>query len=347
MTLLLLAAAAFLASLVLTGALVSGRLPFAVLDHPNHRSLHVEPTPRGGGLAFGVAICFALGAFAWFGPGAGATVDWIMAGAVLVAAVSLADDRWRLHPGLRIPVHFAAATSLIGAGLVPGLIEFPGSALALPAWLGTLFALFYAVWLLNLYNFMDGMDGFAGGMAVIGFGTYAILGWQTGATAFAALNLIIAGAVGGFLVFNFPPARIFMGDVGASPLGFLAAALSLWATRDGLFPLWVGVLIFSPFIVDATVTLGRRLARRERVWEAHRSHYYQRLVRLGWGHRKTVLWEYLLMLACAASALAAVRLPAAGRWWLLCAWAIAYTVLMLWVGRLESRGKGDAARTTG
>ena len=194
--------------------------------------------------------------------------------------------------------------------------------------------------MVNLYNFMDGMDGFAAGMALIGFGCFAVLGALQGAALFATLSFVVAAASSAFLALNFPPARIFMGDVGSSVLGLLLASFSLWADREGLFPLWVSVLIFSPFIVDATVTLFLRLRRRERVWEAHRTHFYQRLARLGWGHRRTVLWEYALMLACAASAFVAVLATPATQWLLLCLWVVAYTILALLVQHLETPQRG-------
>jgi UDP-N-acetylmuramyl pentapeptide phosphotransferase/UDP-N-acetylglucosamine-1-phosphate transferase len=182
---------------------------------------------------------------------------------------------------------------------------------------------------------MDGMDGFAGGMAVIGFSTLAWLGRAD--PGFATLCLIVAAASAGFLFHNFPPAKIFLGDTGSTTLGFLAAACSLWGSRVGLFPFWVALLVFSPFIVDATVTLLRRLLRGERIWEAHRTHYYQRLVLLGWGHRRTVLVEYALMLACAGSALLAVRLPPTGQAMMALGWVFIYSLLMRGVGWLERR----------
>jgi hypothetical protein len=150
-------------------------------------------------------------------------------------------------------------------------------------------------------------------------------------------------AAGEYLLFNFPPARIFMGDAGSSLLGFLAAGLSLWGSVEGIFPLWIAVLVFSPFIVDATVTLGRRLWRRERVWEAHKSHCYQRLVQLGWGHRKTVLWEYLLMMLCSISAVAALYLAPAHQWLLLVSWIFVYVILIALVSRLEGRARSHDA----
>ena len=145
-----------------------------------------------------------------------------------------------------------------------------------------------------------------------------------------------AAAAAGFLWSNFPPARIFLGDLGSSTLGLLAAGFSLWGARDGLFPLWTAALAFSPFIVDATWTLGRRLARGERVWEAHRSHHYQRLVLAGWGHRKTVLRSYVLMAGAAASAVAAPGLATWEQWAVIGAWAVVYALIHFRVG-LEER----------
>jgi UDP-N-acetylmuramyl pentapeptide phosphotransferase/UDP-N-acetylglucosamine-1-phosphate transferase len=145
-------------------------------------------------------------------------------------------------------------------------------------------------------------------MALIGFGVYALAAALAGEPAFAQANLCVAAAAAGFLVFNFPPARVFMGDAGSIPLGFLAAALGLQGWSDGLWPLWFPLVVFGPFVVDASVTLVRRALRRERVWQAHRSHYYQRIILLGWSHRRTAAAEYALMAASGAVALLAARL---------------------------------------
>jgi UDP-N-acetylmuramyl pentapeptide phosphotransferase/UDP-N-acetylglucosamine-1-phosphate transferase len=150
---------------------------------------------------------------------------------------------------------------------------------------------------------MDGSDGLAGGMALIGFGAFGAAAWLAGERGFAAGCLALAGASAAFLLHNFHPARIFLGDVGAVPLGFLAAGLGLIGWRDDIWPLHFVALVFALFIGDATVTLVRRLLRRERVWQAHRDHYYQRMVRMGLGHRRTALIAYALMAICAAAAL--------------------------------------------
>jgi UDP-N-acetylmuramyl pentapeptide phosphotransferase/UDP-N-acetylglucosamine-1-phosphate transferase len=158
------------------------------------------------------------------------------------------------------------------------------------------------LWVTNLYNFMDGMDGFAGGMTLIGGLALAVLTAKGNAWTVSVLSLLLAGAAAGFLVHNFPPARIFMGDVGSIPIGFFFGAVMLLGGRDGLFDLWVPLIVFSPFVVDATATLLRRALAGEKIWQAHRAHYYQRVVLLGWGHRRTVLAEYGLMVSCAGLA---------------------------------------------
>jgi UDP-N-acetylmuramyl pentapeptide phosphotransferase/UDP-N-acetylglucosamine-1-phosphate transferase len=165
------------------------------------------------------------------------------------------------------------------------------------------------MWVTNLYNFMDGSDGLAGGMTVFGFSFLGTGAWMSGDDALLIECAIVAAAGAAFLPFNFPPARLFMGDAGSVPIGFLAAVLSLAGWRDGDWPFWFPVAVFSPFIVDATLTLLKRAGARERIWEAHNKHYYQRLVRMGWGHGRTALAEYALMLACGTAALWALREP--------------------------------------
>jgi UDP-GlcNAc:undecaprenyl-phosphate GlcNAc-1-phosphate transferase len=254
-----------------------------VLDHPNPRSLHSTPVPRTGGV--GVVLGILAGA-AWLFPAAASAV----AIAVLLAAVSFLDDRFELPIVIRLAAHLLAAAAFVA-------VEMPGLPIA-----GVIAAVFAIVWMTNLYNFMDGSDGLAGGMALVGFGAYALAAWPQ-EQSFALLSACIAAASAAFLLFNFPPAKIFLGDAGSIPLGFLSAAIGFAGWREGYWPLWFPLVIFSPFIIDASATLAKRLACGERVWQAHHSHYYQRLVRMGWGHRRTAIVEYLVMLAAAASAL--------------------------------------------
>jgi UDP-N-acetylmuramyl pentapeptide phosphotransferase/UDP-N-acetylglucosamine-1-phosphate transferase len=149
-------------------------------------------------------------------------------------------------------------------------------------------------------------------MTVIGFGTYALAAHWAGAAALATLSAVLAASTAAFLISNFHPARIFMGDVGSVPLGFLCGALGIVGWRDDVWPLWFPMLVFAPFMCDATLTLVKRLLRGEKVSHAHREHYYQRLVRMGFGHRGTAYIEYAAMLGCALTALAArTQRPAA------------------------------------
>lgn len=252
------------------------------LDQPNERSLHVTPTPRTGGVGVmaGLLAGGALVALAGLGslPLAAA-----LTGAGGLALVGLADDRFGLSARLRL------LAQLLVAGAYLALLGPAGGGLE---WLALGLGL---VWMGNLYNFMDGSDGLAGGMALFGFAAFAAAAALAGQAGLALVCTGVAAAAAGFLVFNFHPARIFMGDVGSVPLGFLAGALGLAGRESGAWPLWFPLLVFAPFILDATVTLLRRALRGERIWQAHRTHYYQRLVQMGLGHRRTALLAYALM----------------------------------------------------
>jgi UDP-N-acetylmuramyl pentapeptide phosphotransferase/UDP-N-acetylglucosamine-1-phosphate transferase len=254
------------------------------LDEPNERSLHERPVPRTGGIALllGAGTPFAFDAAPF----------WLIGELALgLAAVSFVDDVHRLPTSVRLGAHLAAAGVVVWYLLTP--MHAVQMALLILA----------VAWITDLYNFMDGADGLAGGMATIGFAAYAIAAHAAGDAALAALCTALAAAAAAFLLHNHHPARIFLGDVGSIPLGFLAAALGLAGWRNDLWQLWFPVLVFGPFIADATITLVRRLVRGERVWQAHRSHYYQRMVLMGLGHRRTAWVGYVLMAACVGAAL--------------------------------------------
>lgn len=297
----------------MTRILVSSSLPFTSLDVPGERSLHSRPTPRLGGVAI---LIGALAGWALLHATMPLVREFVfLAGAaVIVAAVSVADDFLTLSQIGRFAVHLIACALAIFGTVYEGT-----------SWQLLAFYAIATIWLINLYNFMDGMDGFSGGMTVIGFSALGSVVWFSGAATLAMLVWVVAAAALGFLVFNFPPARIFMGDVGSATLGFLVAGFSLWGIKEQAFEIWLPLLIFSPFIVDASVTILRRAFNREKIWLPHRKHFYQRLVQNGWSHRRTVLCEYVLMLACAGSALAMhyyqVVVPG------LVVWAVIYVVL--------------------
>lgn len=301
---------------------------FKVLDYPNERSLHTTPTPRIGGLAICAGILVGI-VVASFVLDADAPLMWIAGAALLVATVSFGDDLLSVPAALRLSAHIVAAGLLVAGGLDLRHPWLPGVESDLPEPLTSLVGVLFAVWMVNLYNFMDGMDGFAGGMAFIGFGSFAALGWLAGNDSFLLLNLIVAVAALGFLAFNFPPARIFMGDVGSSTLGLLAAAFALLGVHKQVFPFWVGMLVFSPFLTDATVTLARRALRGEKVWTAHKSHYYQRLVLLGWSHKKVTLSAYCLMILSGLSALGVTGQGATVQWTVIVVWIVVYAAVIV------------------
>lgn len=301
-----------------------------ILDYPNARSLHAQPTSRAGGIAILGGVVVGMLMLVSRAPWSNDYL-WIGAALATVAGISLWDDLYGSDVAIRLCLHIGGTLFVLQTGVGVNANVLPSLGLAFPAWLSLSLAVVFLLWMINLYNFMDGMDGLAAGMAVFGFTFFAVLSWQAHLYSFAFASCIVAAASLGFLIFNFAPARIFMGDVGSASLGLLAGVFSIAGAQLGAFPLWAAILIFSPFIVDATVTLVRRLFRGEAVWQAHRTHYYQRLVQMGWGHRKTALYAYGLMAACGVSAVIAVRLAPAGQWSVLGAWLVIYTVIARWI----------------
>jgi len=269
------------------------------------------------------------------------TNAWIASMVVLVAAVSFFEDYEGVPAGARLVVHTLAACGVVlGAGLVIPSVTIPAIGMIQLGMLAAPMTVLFIVWMTNLYNFMDGMDGFAGGMTWLGFGFLSGLAWIGGHAVIFLLSLLMSMAAVGFLLYNLPPAKIFMGDGGSVPIGFLAASLAVLGVHDGVFDLWAPILIFSPFIVDATVTLMNRMLQGGQFWSAHRGHYYQRLVLAGWGHRKTVLVEYILMLATGATAVLYVFCRDSVRLAMILAWVIAYVALERCVRNTERSLRG-------
>ncbi|MDQ2070112.1 MraY family glycosyltransferase [Natronospira bacteriovora] len=273
------------------------------VDEPNHRSLHERPMVRSGGLPMALALLLVLlPAFTF----QAMTLPWPLLLALMLAAgltlVSALDDRIPLPVLPRLGSHLLACVLFVALGpeLPAWLDAWPLPAL-LPVGLLAVLAL---AWLINLYNFMDGSDGLAGGQGVIGFAALGGLALMADAPETALVAFAISGCCLGFLFWNAPPARLFLGDAGAIPLGFLAGALSLQLWLSHAVPPWLTLLPFAPFWADASITLLRRLWRGERIMQAHREHYYQRLVQSGWGHGKTALLGWGLMLFAALAALA-------------------------------------------
>ncbi|MBL8522967.1 MAG: glycosyltransferase family 4 protein [Betaproteobacteria bacterium] len=339
-----------LAGLLTAGAIIllnrSG-LAAASIDTPNHRSLHALPTARIGGLAMLLALIPTM-------------LIWLPAGKMLaalflaaaLAAVSIVDDRINLPVISRLAAHIVTAGLLVylwasdsaapGNVIAGSPVRGSGQLLSMACIVLLLLAL---GWMTNLFNFMDGANGMAGGMAATGFATYAVAATVSPVpnSEIVLIGASIAGAACGFLPFNFPNARIFMGDAGSIPLGFLAAAIGIQGYLASTWSWWFGVLVFSPFIVDATTTLVRRLFQGKRVWQAHREHYYQRLILSGWSHQKTVASYYLLMLGSALSALFSLNSE------LVCPiaifWVITYVLLIFSLEWRFHQEKKDKTRT--
>jgi UDP-N-acetylmuramyl pentapeptide phosphotransferase/UDP-N-acetylglucosamine-1-phosphate transferase len=314
----------FVVTALLAWLLTRARGRWRVLDIPNERSLHTQPTPRTGGVAMLAGA--GTGMFTAWQQGYAIADTAAVTAISLLALVSLIDDRHNLRAGVRLLVQAVVVAVLLYFYRPPDI-----SVMLLPV------ALVFLVWMINLYNFMDGMDGFAGGMAVIGFGTYALLAWQTGHLELALGCAVIAATAAGFLLLNFPPARLFMGDSGSTVLGLLAGLVILQAQDEGILPLWLGILVFSPFIVDASITLIARILRGEHFWLPHKNHYYQRVVQLGWGHKRTVLAEYGLMLACSGAAVAAAGMTIYVQTAIITVWLIIYLFLMRLIRGAERR----------
>ncbi|ODP31240.1 glycosyltransferase family 4 protein [Pandoraea sp. ISTKB] len=303
-------AAAAACALILGFLLKSGLAWQLATDVPNHRSLHTRPTPRVGG--WGIVPVAAIGIWQL------APSLWLIALLMLfVAAISQIDDRRGLPARVRFAAHLFVVITTVSV--------YPA---AVPIWALAVIAMLM-VWLVNLYNFMDGADGLAGGMTLFGFAGYAAAAMLSAnaAPSLALASLAVAGAAAGFLYFNFHPARIFLGDAGSISLGFLAGAFGYWGWRDDVWPIWFPALVFSPFICDASVTLLRRLLRGEKIWEAHREHYYQRMVRSGMGHAKTAAVWYVAMLSGIILAVSALGWPPIIQWVSVGVWVLVLAII--------------------
>lgn len=264
----------FVLAYFMTAALRRYALEKSIMDIPNARSSHSIPTPRGGGVAIVVAFLLSLPLLAVAGFQESRLLVACAGAGGLIALVGFMDDQGHIAARWRLLAHFAAAGWVLAClgGMAP--LQFWGVELG-HGWVGTTLAAFYLVWLLNLYNFMDGIDGIASVEAITVSLGACILYLATGNSELVILPLMLAAAVAGFLLWNFPPARIFMGDAGSGFLGIILGGLSLHAAWVSPVLFWGWLILLGTFIVDATFTLLRRMARGEKVYEAHRSHAYQ------------------------------------------------------------------------
>lgn len=335
--LLMLAVAA--TSALLTGLLCRLAVRSGFIDRPTARSSHSVPTPRGGGLAIVLTSLVALAFIEAEGLVSAALLKALGGGGLAVAIAGFVDDRWSLPPAVRLLVHLSAgAWCLFWLGGLPS-IEVAGSVLDLGR-VGFLLGVLGIVWALNLFNFMDGIDGIAATEAIFVTAAGAIIQYQIEPSP--GLPLVLAtlcAACAGFLLWNWPPARIFMGDVGSGYLGFMIAGLAVAGVKQNSASLWMWMILTSAFFVDATTTLVRRSLRGERVYEAHRTHAYQWLARKWGSHRNVTLalaavnafWLF------PAAYLAARNPSAAGPIALVAYVPVVFGVLVAGAGRPEHR----------
>lgn len=299
---------AFLVSMSMAWVMIEGYLPFRLpVDLPNERSLHSEPVPRCGGVAVMLGVSLVALPFA-------KDHYWLIAIALGLSMVSYLDDLRGLPVVFRLVAHF------MGAVIAASQFSLP-----LPAMLLVAIALAASA---NVFNFMDGANGLAAGVAVIGFSFFAIAALIAGDPGLLLMSAVVAAASAGFLIFNFGSARIFLGDAGSIPIGFMAGALGAIGWVRGAWPLIFPALVFSPFIADAVVTLVKRARGGRVIWQSHREHYYQRLIQMGWNHERVAVTYYGLTLAGGGLGLALLVAPDSTRWIGLVVFLLVASILM-------------------
>lgn len=283
-----------------------------IIDFPNARSSHETPTPRGGGLVVVVVCLVFYGGICCFYP---AAFSWgYLAGAALIAVISWLDDVYTVSSLWRFLIHGLAAILIIADRGSFSEISLPG--LSGPIGLGSVgpvLTFLWIVWLVNAYNFMDGIDGIAGTQAVVAGAAWTAVGWLTADPVLMIFAGVVTTASLGFLIHNWQPARIFMGDVGSAFFGFTFAALPLMAGVRGAklsayMPLAAVVFVWF-FVFDSLLTLARRAIRGERVWNAHKEHLYQRLVSAGFTHSSVSALYGVMTMIVSVIVLLAITYP--------------------------------------
>lgn len=313
---LIASAVALLATLLTTPLVRAAARRLGFLDHPGPRSSHERPTPRGGGVAilFGVGVALGVAGVTWVGDPA---LSALLVGGLLVAAVGLADDRFGLPPRPRLLVQTLAAAAVVrGAGGLHHLPLPPPLDIPLGPVLGFAVAMLWIMAVTNFFNFMDGIDGLAALQAAVTAGGLA-LAFADGPTGAAVLAAALAASAAAFTVYNWPPASVFLGDVGSETLGFVLASLALLAPegRQEEAVTLVGASLFL-FLADTTTCLLARAVRRERLLEAHRQHLYQRWIATGADHRTVSLSLVAASLVTTAVALIGWETGVAAWYWI-------------------------------
>lgn len=285
-------------------------LKWNILDIPNDRSSHVIPIPRGAGISFFLAFNAVITLLYWQKEISLTYIYPVVFGGPVVMILGYWDDLKSISAKIRLLVHFSLAVYiflLISSGFsktvtISFLPNWP--------WLTAIFCILFIAWFINLYNFMDGCDGLATSIGMVGAGLIAILSYMAGNYNLAILYVVLAYALAGFLIFNWNPAKVFMGDSGAYYLGYIFGALALVSKMYYDNSLYVHLIIFGLFIVDATWTLFRRALRREKLLQGHKLHGFQKLMAKGWGHaRVTALYVLITVLWLFPMAMFSTKVP--------------------------------------
>ncbi len=286
---------AFLISLLITKSLIRFARPLGMIDSPNERSSHTLPTPKGGGLSFFIVFTLITTGLYFFFPEYDQIVSPLLFGGPLVVILGWLDDRYTLSALIRLMVHFIVAILIYRLVTKGFTVDLTISFLPNVFWINFLFCVFFIAWFINLYNFMDGADGLASSTAIAGSTLMAVVCYINGSSELAMIYCLIAYTVGGFMVFNWSPAKIFMGDTGSYFLGFLFASLALISKAYAGVSFYSHIIIFGFFIFDATYVLFRRALRRERVFNAHKMFLFHKLLQRGWSHRKVSVFYTLVL----------------------------------------------------
>lgn len=303
------------------------------LDTPNTRSSHSKSTPRGGGLIFITLWIIAILLGFFFHTLSAQQIIILLPGTLCVAITGFCDDRYHLCARWRACIYLIAAIySVIALGGFTHLMINEKIILSLGVY-GTIFAVLAVFWSINLFNFMDGLDGIAATEAILTLSVGGFFIAQAGGQTLALDAWILATCVAGFLVWNKPPAKIFMGDVGSTSLGFVIMILALWGEKQYHVPALLWFILYGVFLVDTTLTLCRRLLAKEPIYSAHRLHAYQRLQQMGFSHKNVWLMISGINILLALLAIAGFYHPA---YLLLCA-LIAVGILLVFYVWTECR----------
>ena len=272
----------FIASMLLTYLVRNYAIKKSLVDIPNDRSSHTVATPHGGGIAIAITWFVAI-SYLFYRDEINHSLYFALLTGVVISIVSYFDDLYELSAKLRLLTQ--AVVALVGLYFLGGLekIDFVIFSIENQVLTNT-FAFLMTVWFINLYNFLDGIDGYAGSEAVfLGIAGFFLFG--------DSHFLVFVAAVSGFLVWNWHKAKIFMGDVGSTLLGYNVAVFAIYYANEEASDLWVWITLFGIFWFDATLTLYRRYKNREKLSQAHRKHAYQRLTQSGCSHTKVVVFS--------------------------------------------------------